>query len=89
MTLPIELDVDKVQVDLHVKVLVHTSNGSAVRAKTHTQTALILIPRPLTRKVKINIIVQTGYALEFPQMDGLMGEHYHCYALSPCDIVGN
>ena len=42
MTLAIELDLDMVQVDLHVhvKFLVHTSNGSVVRVLTdgHTHT---------------------------------------------------
>ncbi len=40
MTLTIELDLDMVQVDLHVKFLVRTSNGSVVRVLTdgHTHT---------------------------------------------------
>ena len=38
MTLPIELDLDMFQVDLHVKFLVRMSNGSAVRVHTDSQT---------------------------------------------------
>ncbi len=38
MTLPIELDLDMVQADLHVKFLVRMSSGSVVRAHTHTHT---------------------------------------------------
>ena len=52
MTLTIELDLDVVQADLHVKFLVGTSNGSVMRvltdAQTHTQMGPILLPRPLT-----------------------------------------
>ena len=59
MTLTFELDLDMIQVDLHVKFLVRMSNGSAVRVlnyrqtdrHTHTQTGPILLPRPLTREV--------------------------------------
>ncbi len=38
MTLTIELDLDMVHVDLHVKLLVHTSNGSVGRVLTDGQT---------------------------------------------------
>ncbi len=38
MTLTIELDLDVVQADLHVKFLVHTSNGSVVRVLTDGYT---------------------------------------------------
>ncbi len=38
MTLTIKLDLDKVQVDLHVKLLVCTSNGSVMKAWTDTHT---------------------------------------------------
>ncbi len=42
MTLTFELDLDMHQVDLHVKVLVHMSNGSAMKVlkyiQTHTHT---------------------------------------------------
>ncbi len=38
MTLTIELDLDIVQVDLHVKFLVRTSNCSVVRVLTDRQT---------------------------------------------------
>ena len=56
MTLTIELDLDTVQVDLHVKFLVRKSNGSVVRVladgHTHRQTGPILLPQPLARKIK-------------------------------------
>ena len=38
MTLTIELDLDKVLVDLHVRFLVCTSNGSALRVLNYTYT---------------------------------------------------
>ncbi len=42
MTLTIELDLDMIKVDLHVKFIVRTSNGSVVRVlnyrHTHTYT---------------------------------------------------
>ena len=38
MTLTIDLDLDIVQVDLHVKFCVRTSNGSIVRVLTDRQT---------------------------------------------------
>ncbi len=49
----------KVRVNPHTKNPGHSSNGSAVRVLTHThtqkdgKTAPILLPRPLTREVKI------------------------------------
>ena len=56
--LTIELDLAMVQLDLHVKFLVRTSNGSVVRVLTdgHTdrQTGPILLPRPLTREVTMS-----------------------------------
>ncbi len=72
MTLTIELDLDMVQVDLHVKILVHTSNGSVVRVMTdgHTdrQTGLILLPRTLTREVNSTLLIFCNPSL------GEMGE---------------
>ncbi len=38
MTLPIELDLDLVPVDFHVKFYVRTLNGSVMRAQTDRQT---------------------------------------------------
>ena len=54
MTLIFDLDLDIVQVDVHVKFLVCMPNGSVVRVCTDTQTGPILLPRPLTREVKIS-----------------------------------
>ncbi len=38
MTLPIKLDLDMVQVDLHIKCFVRMSNSSAVRVLTDRHT---------------------------------------------------
>ena len=67
MALIIELDLDMVQANLHVKFLVRMSNGSVVRVltdrQTDRQTGPILLPRPLTQEVKIVLSVHGSLAI--------------------------
>ncbi len=57
----IELDLDMVQLDIHVKFLVHVSNGLPWECwLTDTQTGPILLPRPLTREVISGWCMYTG-----------------------------
>ena len=69
MTLPIKFDLDMVQPHVHVKSLVRTSNGSAVKVHTDThtdtQTGPILLPRPLTWEVKNHTCMVTVQARRY------------------------